>query len=145
MNTIDKSSRTKDKKVKKKGQLEEEKKSIAGSKSDSIKSGKSPEEAKEEHLLHPSRAESRSTTGRRRPQTSSHDTSGTSGSDTAGSDKEEPGARAVKFRVEYHDKTKKPPVSGKKPSQQPSRSRPEIVVSRAGGAIGRGGVIDTEG
>ena len=92
-------------------------------------------------MLHPSRAGSRSGRGRRRSQAGLHDTSGTSGSDTAGSDIDEPGARAVTFRVEYHDRATTP-VRKKGTTQPPGR--PDIIVSSAS-AIGRGGIINTEG
>ena len=102
------------------------------------KGRKSPDVAKQGKLLHPSRADSR---GSRRSKVRGHDTSGTSGSDTAVSDTDDPEGRAVTFRVEYSGTSKLPSRERKIIS---SSRRPEIVVSNVQ-EVGRGGIINTQG
>ena len=102
---------------------------------------KSPDESAPERLLHPSRADSRSSVGRTRSQSRHPDTSGTSGSDTAVSDNEDQEERGVTFRVEYGT-TSKP--SGRERQIQTRARRPEIVVSNVQD-VGRGGIINTQG
>ena len=130
--------------MKRKGKSEEEKKATEEPKSvsDNVIRQKSPDEVKQEKLLHPSRAERRSVRGHGRSPVGSRDTSGTSGSDTGVSDTEDPDGKAVTFRVEYRGKGKQPSGRERQVSATPRR-KPDIVVSSA--AIGRGGIIDTQG
>ena len=91
-------------------------------------------------LLHPNRADSRGSSGGRRSR-GSHDTSGTSGSDTALSDIDDQDARAVTFRVEYGATEK---LSAREIQALSAKRRPEIIVSNVQD-VGRGGIINTQG
>ena len=99
---------------------------------------KSSDVAKQGKLLHPSRADSRSSGGRGRGY---HDTSGTSGSDTALSDVDDQEARGVTFRVEYGATDK---FSGREIQALSTKRKPEIIVSNVQD-VGRGGIINTQG
>ena len=105
------------------------------------KKSKSPDDEKEDKLLHPGLAESRSSGSRKQSKSRHHDTSGTSGSDTGVSDGEDPDGRAVTFKVEYKGSSK---ASGKQRQMVPAPRRPEIVVSNVQD-VGRGGIINTHG
>ena len=105
------------------------------------KKSKSPDDEKEDKLLHPGRAESRSSGSRKQSKSRQHDTSGTSGSDTGVSDGEDPDGRAVTFKVEYKGSGQ---VAGKQRQMVPATRRPEIVVSNVQD-VGRGGIINTHG
>ena len=91
--------------------------------------------------MHPSRADSRGSGARGQSRGGYHDTSGTSGSDTALSDVDDPHGRGVTFRVEYGATDK---FSGRELQALSTKRRPEIIVSNVQ-EVGRGGIINTQG
>ena len=101
---------------------------------------KSSDAHKQAKLLHPNRTDSRGSSSGRRSRGSYHDTSGTSGSDTALSDVEQD-ERAVTFQVDYGAL---PKFTDREIQAISAKRRPEIIVSNVQD-VGRGGIINTQG
>ena len=104
------------------------------------KTRKSSDAHKQAKLLHPNRTDSRGSSSGRRSRGSYHDTSGTSGSDTALSDVEQD-ERAVTFQVDYGAL---PKFTDREIQAISAKRRPEIIVSNVQD-VGRGGIINTQG